>query len=261
MLRFATYLSPNLEQMYRATAAFVGEKLGTDVEFVVGTSPHQITWGEVDVAFVCGYPYVVLADGEEPPHALAAPVLTGSRYQDRPVYYSDVIVGQDDPVESFSQLRGCNWCYNEPSSHSGYLTVLHHLVRMGESTSFFGCFEEAGFHLESIRLVAEGTYEASAIDSHVLAVAARDTPELVARLKVIDSIGPSSIQPVVAAAHVPEDTSEMVRGALAVMHTDDRYGPVLARSLVTRYAPVSDVTYDDIRRMRTTVASAGLLEA
>jgi phosphonate transport system substrate-binding protein len=261
MLRFASFLSPSLESFYRATAEYVGRRLGTETELVVGTSLDQITWGEVDVSFVCGYPYVVLAAGERPPQAIAAPVLTEPRYGGRPVYYSDVIVRRDDPMGRFADLRGCHWCFNEPTSHSGCLTVLHHLVQLGETKSFFGCFEEAGFHLESMRLVADGAYEASAIDSHVLAVARREDPDLVARLKVIDTIGPSSIQPVVVGAHVPDDTREMVRGALAVMHSDQQYAAVLGEALVARYAPVSDAAYDDIRRMLATVQSAGLLEA
>lgn len=261
LLRFATFLSPNLEKLYRSTAAYVGERLGCRTELVVGTSFEQITTGEVDLAFVCGYPYVKLAAGPRPPHALAAPVPKGDRYRGRPVYFSDVVVRRDDPVSSFAELRGCHWCFNERSSHSGYLTVLNHLVRLGESPAFFGRFDPVGFHLEAMRLVAEGAYEASAIDSHVLAVARRDDAGLVDRLKVVEAIGPSSIQPLVAGDHVPEALRLDVQGVVAGMHADPGAAAALDEALVERYEPVTEGFGDDIRSMIEGVERSGFLGA
>lgn len=261
LLRFATFLSPNLEPLYRSTAAYVGERLGCETALVVGTSFEQITTGQVDAAFICGYPYVELARGPRPLHALAAPVVQGARYEDRPIYFSDVVVRRDDPISRFVDLRGCQWCFNERSSHSGYLTVLNHLVRIGETPAFFGRFEPVGFHLEAMRLVADGAYEASAIDSHVLAVAERDAPDLAAQLKVVEAIGPSSIQPLVAGDHVPEAIRVEIRQAVTAMHSDPSAAAALAEAQVDRYVPVTDSSYDDIRAMARAVERAGFLSA
>jgi phosphonate transport system substrate-binding protein len=183
---------------------------------------------------------------------LAAPVVDEPRYENRPIYFSDVVVRADSPAASFADLRGASWCYNEPSSHSGYMTVLHHLVRMGESPSFFRRFDATGFHQESMRLVADGTYDASAIDSHLLAVMRRRTPGLTASLRVIESIGPSPIQPVVAADHVPADVREAMADVLTSMR-----GPSLHDAHVSRYERVTDADYDAIRAMAAAVADAG----
>jgi phosphonate transport system substrate-binding protein len=257
-LRFATFLAPSLEPLYRATVAHVGDQLGCETELVVGTSYDQFAACDIDAGFICGLPYVRLAGRV---HALAAPVCSEPRYEDRPVYFSDVVVRSDHPARRFTDLRGATWCYNEPASHSGYMTVLHHLVRMGETPAFFDRFEASGFHVTSMRLVAEGAYDASAIDSHVLAIARRRDPGLVRELKVIDAIGPSTIQPVVCAGNVPPDVREAVADALTRMHHDDRGRRALADALVARYAPVSDADYDDIRAMAAAVEAAGFVAA
>ena len=249
-LVFASFLSPNLEPLYRATVAHVGKRLGCETELVTGRSYEQFAARELDGGFICGLPYVRLVDVVV---ALAAPVVAEARYGGRPVYFSDVVVRSDHPARSFTDLRGAAWCYNEPNSHSGYMTVLHHLVRMGETPAFFDRFDPVGFHLTSMKLVAEGAYEASAIDSHVLAVARRSSPDVVRDLKVIDTIGPSSIQPFVAARHVPQDVREAIAEAVTTMHLQEP--DALERGLVDRYVAVSDHDYDDIRAMCAAVSS------
>jgi hypothetical protein len=62
---------------------------------------------------------------------------------------------------------------------------------------------EAGFHEEAIRLVAKGEVDASAVDSQVLAVALRDDPSLGDAVRVIDALGPSTIQPVAVSIGSP----------------------------------------------------------
>ena len=248
-LTFASFLSPNLETLYRAATGHVGRRLGISTELVVGSSYEEFGRRKIDAGFICGLPYVRLAGGV---HAVAAPVVDGPRYRGRPVYFSDVVARADHPAQTFADLRGASWCYNEPDSHSGYMTVLHHLVRLGETPSYFRRFDAVGFHLTSLRLVAEGSYDASAIDSHVMAVCNRRDPDLLRGLKVIESIGPSTIQPVVVADHVPPDVREAIAGALVDMHERS----VFDQAVVAGFVRVCDSDYDDIRAIAATVAAA-----
>jgi phosphonate transport system substrate-binding protein len=193
-----------------------------------------------------------------PVELLAAPILDGERYQDRPIYFSDVIVASESPARSLVDLRGSSWAYNDADSHSGYSVVLYHLVTMGETTSFFSRIVEAGSHQRSIRLVASGKVDASAIDSQVLAVELREHPELKARLRVIESLGPSPIQPVVAASRLPLSLKDDLARALASMHRDPEGRQALAYGSVKRLVPVTDRDYDPIRRMLEAVERAGV---
>ena len=104
--------------------------------------------------------------------------------------------------------------------------------------------------------MATGEVDASAIDSQVLAVELRDHPELAARLRVIATFGPSTIQPVVAARRLPARLREAIRAALLAMADDPAARGPLAHGFVARFAPVDDASYDDIRAMLAAVEAA-----
>ena len=260
-LRFGTYLAPNVLPVYEAIAAEVGRRLGIDTDLVVETSYESCRNDVNDVCFVCSLPYVEFErQGISPAVPIAAPVLEGDRYQGRPIYFSDVIVHRDSPLRSFADLRGRSWAYNEPLSHSGYGITRYHLVRMGETDGYFGEVIEAGFHEESIRMVARKEVDASAIDSQVLGVALRDDPALSESLKIIDALGPSTIQPVAVSKRISEDLRDSIRNVLVTMAGEPGCRERLGVGLVERFVPVGPADYDDIRLMRDACEAAGFLE-
>jgi phosphonate transport system substrate-binding protein len=187
---------------------------------------------------------------------LAAPVIAGERYQGRPIYFSDVIVPVGSPFRNFADLRGASWAYNDRGSQSGYGVTLYHLLRLGETGGYFGRVVKAGAHQRSIRLVAAGDVDASAIDSHLLAVELREHPELAARIRVIDALGPSTIQPVVAAGRLPSEIKAGLREALLAMGDDPAARAALDYAFVERFVSVDDADYDDIREMLHAVETA-----
>jgi phosphonate transport system substrate-binding protein len=202
------------------------------------------------VAFICGLPYVQLARGRPSPVTLlAAPVLAGARYGGRPIYYSDVIARRDAAWRSFADLKGASWAYNDPDSHSGYNITRYRLVQLGETQGFFGRVVQAGWHQRAIRMVCSGEVDASAIDCQVLAVELRDHPELAPQVKVIDTLGPAAIQPVVSASGAPAGLQAGVRAALLAMADDEEGRHGLAHGFVERFVAVADADYDDIRSM------------
>ncbi len=256
-LRYATFLAPNMFPVYQFLAEYIGERLGCRTELSVGSSFEQFAAGHIDIGFICGLPYVELARQQPPPiELLAAPVLVGERYGGQSIYFSDVIVRRESPFQSFADLRGHSWSYNDCDSHSGYNLVRYQLVRLGETQGYFSSVVEAGWHQQSIRLVCGGTVDASAIDSQVLAIELRDHPELATQLRVIDTLGPSTIQPVVAARHLPEELKLAIRTVLVQMGADPVTKAELAHGFIERFVPVTDSTYDDIRAMQAAVKSA-----
>jgi phosphonate transport system substrate-binding protein len=258
-IRFATFLAPNMFPVYGFITRYIGDKLGCLTELVVGSCYDRLP-EEAEVAFVCGLPYVELVRRKGPcVEPLAAPLLQGQRYGGKPVYYSDVIVHRDSPFQSFADLRGRSWAYNEPQSHSGYGVTRYRLVKMGETNGYFSKVIEAGWHERALRLVAGGEVDASAIDSHVLAIAFRDHPDLAARVRVIDTFGPSTIQPVVAVRRLPETLRADMRAVLLEMADDPAARANLARGLVERFVAVTDASYDDIRAMRAAAEAAAFL--
>jgi phosphonate transport system substrate-binding protein len=259
-LRALTFLAPNMLPVYRFTMDYLGRKLGCEIELAVGVDYDEIY--QADLAFICGLPYVLYTapyHADAPLEALVAPVLQGERFENRPIYFSDVIVHQDSPFQSFADLRGCSWAYNEPQSQSGYGITRYWLVKLGETNGYFSKVVQSGFHQKSIEMVCNGEVDASAIDAQVLAVELRDHPQLAEHLRIIDSLGPSSIQPLAAASHLSPTLKQDIQAILAEIHHDPAGRSVLAQGFIDRFAAVEDANYDDIRAMLAACEQADFL--
>lgn len=239
-----------MTSVYADVAARVGRALRMPAQLIQGDGFEPLRDGSVDVAFLCGLPYVRLrAERSGMLYPLAAPILDEARYQDRPVYFSDVIVHRDSPFRSFGDLRGRHWAYNDPSSFSGWLLVRYHLAQMGETESFFGRLTFSGWHQESIRRVVAREIDASAIDSQVLGVERLRNPELGEKLRVIATLGPSTIPLAVATTRVPEELQTRIRDTLCALGRVPASRKVLASGLIRRFTPIDDHAYDDIRQI------------
>jgi phosphonate transport system substrate-binding protein len=200
---------------------------------------------QAEVGFICGLPYVRKVERFE---LLAAPVMQGARYLGRPVYFSDVVVRYDSPFRSFADLRGATWAYNEPGSFSGYVGPLAHLAALGERSGYFERAVESGAHLRSLELIAEGTVDASAIDTTVMELELRRRPELADQFRAVETIGPSPIPPLVVARGVAAEIKQRLRDALLRMHEDGEGQAILSDGMIARFVAVHDADYDDIRR-------------
>jgi phosphonate transport system substrate-binding protein len=248
--------------MYEVVASFVGNRLGMAV--TIEECADYERWAAAerdDVHFVCSLPYVELTRrGHAPVEVIAAPVLANERYGGRPIYYSDVIVSSGSPLRSFGDLRGASWAYNERESHSGYGITRYTLARMRETKGFFGRVIDVGFHRTAIARVADGSVDASAIDSQVLEVELRDHPELSERIRVIDSLGPSTIQPVTVARRLPVELKREIRNTLLIMGDDPGGRKALELGMVRRFVSADDGSYEDIRSMLEFCEAAGFME-
>src|SRR5262249_42922931 len=139
---------------------------------------------QVDLAFMCGLPFTLRSQGQPGQFAvLGAPVPQLDRFQDRAVYYADVIVRADSPVQEFAGLAGKRLCYNNVGSNSGYNLLRGWMANNGMTDGFFGEVAASGSHQKSIRRVIEGKADCSAIDSTVLEQEFRDFPELAAQVR------------------------------------------------------------------------------
>lgn len=260
-VRVGTFLAPSILPLYETAAEAIGTRLGLPADLVVETDYSACREDRNDVCFVCSLPYVTFErEGVDPAVPVAAPVLRGARYRGLPIYFSDVIVHRDAPFLSFADLRGASWAYNEPLSQSGYGITRHHLLGMGETSGFFGEVVEAGFHQAAIEMVRTRSVDASAIDSQVLAVALRDVPGLADDVRVVESLGPSTIQPAAVSRRVEPSVRDEIRAALVGLHRTPGAGSALDHALVERFVPVGPSHYDDIRAMLDACEAAGFME-
>ncbi len=235
-------LSENHAPAYREITRRLADRLVMPIQL-----EERVPWrqrqrrllaGEAHFGFLCGLPYVEKADRLE---LLAAPVMKGRRYRDRPVYFSDVVVRADSSFRTLADLRGARWAYNESESHSGYNVVRAHLARRGWRDRFFGSSQESGAHLTSLDWILAGRVDASALDSTVLDTELEAFPELSGRIRVLETLGPSPIQPAVASLALPGKLRALLRQALLELK--------LENLPMVRFAAVTDADYDPIRAM------------
>ena len=249
-------MADNASVFCEGLTAYLARHLGMPVRVLHGVAwperERKLYRGEAQLGVVCGLQYVYAVDrGEQPGiDLLAAPVMRGERYHGRPIYFSDVVVRHDSPARCLSDLRGATWAYNEPTSHSGYSLPRYVLASRGENVvGFFGRVTMSGSHQRSLELILAGAIDASAIDTTVLEQEFRLHPELRGRLRVVETLGPSPIPPLVISRLVSKPIRHALLRLLFDMPQDPVGMGVLALAEVARFVRVSDADYDQIRYM------------
>ena len=257
-LRLVSYLAPNMFWFYEAVGAYLGRVLGVETQIVQSQfDPLEdplMLQEQLDVAFICGLPFVQLNRSGQM-QALVAPVMQASRYQDRPVYFSDIIVNADSSLMTFDELAAKILCYNDPGSNSGYNLVRQRLIQGKHPSSFFSKVIQSGSHQSSIRLVVDGLAHCSAIDSTVLEQELRKSPELSNHLRVVESIGPCPIPPVVAAQRLGANFINELQSALCQPDTELR--AAMKEAQIRRYIAVQSEDYAVIGVMYDAAVKAG----
>ena len=156
-LTLTSIQAQNADFIVDEICSYLGKRLGCATQFFADSpwTRRLARLEQVDVAWMCGLPYVRRVDsGDESLQTLVAAVMSGRRYEGRPIYFSDLVVHSESRFRSFADLRGATWSYNEPNSQSGYNIVRHHLSALGERRlGFSDTVVEAGAHVESLRLL------------------------------------------------------------------------------------------------------------
>jgi phosphonate transport system substrate-binding protein len=184
---------------YKKLLDYIGKQLNKTVEFVDKEDYAMINKmmeeGSIDVAFVCGGPYV---DGRKEfgMELLAAPHAYGGT-----LYYSYIIAPGDSPVKNFEELRGKAFAFTDPLSNTGKLVPTYMLAKMDETPdSFFKSYDYTYAHDKSIKAVATGLVDGAAVDSLIWEYANQTNPEHTSKTKIIKRSPPYGIPPVVVRA-------------------------------------------------------------
>lgn len=244
-------------------AAYLSEQISIPMEFIGSTQWQDreklFDCGVIHVCWMCGLPYIWRADQRSPSiELLAAPVMKPVRYQNQPVYFSDVVVHRESKFRRFGDLRGASWAYNEPHSHSGYNITRYILAKMGLENGFFGLVTASGSHIRSLELILAGTVDASAIDTTVLDLLLTEKPEIGEQIRVIDTWGPSPIPPWVISKKLDADLRQSMRRLLLEMHRHPEGRKILDQGLIDHFTQVDDQYYDTVREMYRSATSVRL---
>ncbi|CAB3834824.1 hypothetical protein LMG2828_01161 [Achromobacter piechaudii] len=221
--------------------------LKQEVRFVQRRSYGEIVdlllRGQIDAAWICGYPYVLNADRLR---LLAVP-----QYRGRPLYQSYLIVPQKDRETSeIGDLHGRVFAYSDPLSNSGFLVPRTELLTEHQDPLTF--FRKAFFtfaHSKVVEAVAAGLANGGAVDGYIWDSLASQYPARSAGARVAWKSPEYGFPPIVVSDQIAPTTATALRDALLHMHERPGGRLILQRLCLDRFVGGTDDMYDDIRSL------------
>jgi phosphonate transport system substrate-binding protein len=245
----AAVISPKATlEAYAPLRDFLADQLERPVELIQRSTYAEVNdlvqSGAVDMAFVCGGAFVE-AERDFGMETLVAPQVNGEK-----VYYSKIIVPKDSPAQKIEDLRGLAFAFTDPLSNSGHLAPSWMLWELGEtSENFFANTIFTNSHDNSIQAVADRLVDGAAVDSLVYDFLVAQGSPVAERVRVIDSLGPFGIPPVVVHPNIDLELRETLLTALLTMSEDPDGRAALDKLYIDRFIEISPAAYDSLREM------------
>lgn len=223
-------------------AKWVAGRLGAD--WVDGTWEERLrrlVQEPLEIGWVCGLIHATRLPTAPWKHsAVAAAVMSGDRYENSPVYFSDVVVAPSSRFVTLDSADEMVFAFNDRTSLSGYEMMVRHLG----SAAVFKDTIETGSHMSSMEALRSGDADVAIIDSTV-----RDMLRLrgeLPDLRTISQIGPYPAPPIVVSHSLEDGVVDELRTRLTTLHLDPEGRDALASWGIARFAQVDDATYHDL---------------
>lgn len=254
IIRLTTCLAENSVPLCRQLAQLIPTQLGVTAQYIDKIPwpdrAEQLAASSIQLGWICGLLFMRLRKEQSSPmELLAAPIMAGKAYANRPIYFSYLVVRRDSSFSTLADLRGRRWGFNEPGSFSGYAVVRHHLAQLGEADSYFGEWVESGSHHNSLEMLQDGRIDVTALDSTLFDYWQTHQPERIQSIRIIGSLGPNPSPPLVISTLVPDDLRQQLQQLLLNLHHSATGRLALASSGVRRFTAVSEQSYQSLYEM------------
>ncbi len=254
-------VAPAAAAAWRGLFDLVATRSGVALQAIEHAFPATLEslWERDDLgcAFMCGWPYATLYATHR---LVAAPVPAPPRYGGRPVYFTDFVVRADAPYRTLADTFGRRFAYTLESSHSGWNAPRYHLARYRSQArpTLFG--EIVGPFFTPRRVldaVIDGKADVAPLDGYALDLLRRHAPELVARVRVIESTDAAPIPPIVAAPMADRAVSARLQATFIALRADPKAKPFLEDLLLGGFVGVTPADYALTRERAEAAEAAG----
>ena len=199
---------------------------------------------EVDFAYVCGATYLEAKDSAN------LEVLLLPYFNNAPFYNSLVITKIDSDATSLISFKNKTYAFSDPKSNSGSIVPRYELLKLGEDYRRF--FKEVIYtydHSESIDAVAEGYVDGASVDSLIYESYRLLKPNVVNKIKIVDSFGPFQSTPVVIRKNISDTTKVKLFEAFKLLDKDVEGREILKGFGVSSFDIPNKIDFSDIQNM------------
>ncbi|CAG5118221.1 unnamed protein product [Candidula unifasciata] len=257
-LRLLTYLCPEVSpDVFFILRDCIEEVTGLETDLILenrisGPQPNRtdpFTANLADIVAMNSSDYLRLkAQGQKQMELCpAAPVYRHQMAQDRPVYFSEIIINSANKkkYESIMNLKGCSWAFSSEDSVSGNKVVLKYLKStLRTNAAFFGNIVPSGSHLNSIQMVKDFRVDAAAVDSTVLARYVREHEESRDKFVSLVSLGPLPIHPLLFNGQLPQELKQRITEALLAMFKSRSWASRLNSVGISKFVAIDSSLYN-----------------
>jgi len=224
--------------------SYLQQATGRPVQLVTRRTYQEITAmilaGQVDAAWVCGFPYVA---NKTQMQLVAVPV-----WHSRPVYQSYLISDAARTATDLEHLKGDIHAFSDPDSNSGYLVTAAELASKAISPEAF--FSQTFYtygHRNVVRAVGSGLAQSGSVDGYVYEVLRTMEPDLVAATRVVRASAWYGFPPVAClAATANSENTRLLTKALLGMQADPTGREVLAMLELDSFSAEPPSLFDTI---------------
>jgi phosphate/phosphite/phosphonate ABC transporter binding protein len=237
---------------YQDIIDYIGEQIQRPVRMVNRRTYDEmdslLEKGDVKIAFICSAPYVKnrAQFGVE---LLVGPIVNGQS-----VYHSYIIVHNESPIKTFSELKGKFFAFTDPKSNTGKLYPTYLLKGMGFAPeSFFNRLLYSYSHNKSVEMVAKKIVDGAAMESIVYEHMMKAGSPYARQTRIIKRSPPFGIPPVVVTRDIDPALKKKIKDVFLGMHRTMKGKAILDAMMIEGFAEVSDKNYDSIREMERSV--------
>jgi phosphonate transport system substrate-binding protein len=234
---------------------YFAQRAGLQVSFAVRDEYQaileQIGSGQLDAAWICGYPYV---RHQKNLRLLAVPLYKGT-----PSYESYLIRRPGDRrIQGWQDLTDKVFAYSDPLSNSGWLVAQGEMAGAGVAPQSLRRAFFAHGHRHVAEAVAAGLADAGSIDGYVWETMKLQKMAAARQSEVIWRSRPHAFPPIVVPAGRVSQPLQALSKTLQAM-PNDALGQALLKALnLDGFVQGQDSWYDSIRQLARRVPSSGV---
>jgi ABC-type phosphate/phosphonate transport system substrate-binding protein len=223
---------------------YVERTLGIPAFLLNGESFEDFASGNADAGLISPLAYAqLLSERAYPVELLAVPVFQSTDEANTPPGLVKIVVRKESELQSESDLEHCTWAYHtsptaveEPPFYAREPLALH-------CRSMVEAFSPA----QALRMVLDGTADATAIDARLFALVHNNSPHMCNRLRVLNTCCRTPGPLVVVASHVHPRLKLQIQESLVSMHTQPVFAQQLHEMNIQRFMAASDEYYQTLQ--------------